>query len=298
MNLSELLKQTCKDMHVSISEMARRTNQTPSNLTMKIRRHSVDFEEFLSYMEVLGVRVNFSLTYPDGMQPELPALDKRLQEKIAALEAGLEAEKRNAEFERSLNADTRTALYNICGYIDRSLKNNGEKRNHEETLLKAKTAADGLARLYDSMSGSTETAASALAEEDKADISLLQGKRILLAEDNELNRDITRELLEENGMFVDCAADGAEAVKLFKAALPGTYTCILMDVKMPGIDGLEATHLIRALPNRIRAGVPIVAMTASAFEEDRRKALEAGMDAFLTKPADPDKLLQTIAKLA
>lgn len=297
MNLSELLKKTCKEMHVSISEMARRTNQTPSNLTMKIRRQSVDFEEFINYMEVLGVRVNFSLTYPDGMQPELPALDRRLQEKIAALEAGLEAEKRNAEFEKGLNADTRTALYNICGFIDRSLKNNGEKRVHEETLLKAKAAADGLARLYDSMSGSVASAEPATAAEDKLDIRMLVGKRVLLAEDNELNRDLTREMLEEAGLIVDCASDGAEAVKMFKAADSGAYVCILMDVRMPGIDGIEATRLIRALPNRIRAGVPIIAMTASAFEEDRRKALEAGMDAYLTKPVEADRLTQTIAKL-
>lgn len=298
MNLSELLKKTCKDMHVSISEMARRTNQTPSNLTMKIRRHSVDFEEFLNYMEVLGVRVNFSLTYPDGMQPELPALDKRLQEKIAALEAGLEAERRSAEFEKGINADTRTALYNICGYIDRSIKNTGERKNHEETLLKAKTAADGLARLYDSMSGSTEAGNSRMPEEERADISQLKGKRVLLAEDNELNRDITRVMLEEHGMEVDCAADGAEAVKQLKLALPGTYTCILMDVSMPGIDGLEATRLIRALVNRIRAGVPIIAMTANAQEEDRRKAMEAGMDAYITKPVEAEKLLAAIARLA
>lgn len=284
-------------MHISISEMARRTNQTPSNLTMKIRRQSVDFEEFLSYMEVLGVRVNFSLVYPDGMQPELPALDKRLQEKIAALEAALEAEKRNAEFERSLNAEARTALYNISGFLDRSLKNSSEKKAHEESLIKAKTAADGLVRLYDSMNGSVAENRD-LTGEERADISVLKGKRVLLAEDNELNRDITKALLEEYGIVVDCAEDGAEAVKMFKAAAPGAYTCILMDVKMPGIDGLEATRLIRALPNRIRAGIPIVAMTAVAFEEDRRKALEAGMDTFLTKPADPEKLLQAIARLA
>ena len=284
-------------MHVSVSELARRTDQTPSNLTMKIRRHSVDFEEFLNYMEVLGVRVNFSLTYPDGMQPELPALDKRLQEKIAALEAGLEAEKRNAAFEKGLNSDTRTALYNICGYIDRSLKNRGEKKAHEETLLKAKSAADGLARLYDSMSGPTESAAADLPGEEKPDLSVLTDKLVLIAEDNDLNRDITREILEENGMRVDCASDGAEAVKKIKQAAPGEYACILMDVSMPGIDGLEATRLIRALANRIRAGVPIVAMTANAFEEDRRKAMEAGMDAFLSKPVDTDKMLQTIAKL-
>lgn len=283
-------------MHISISELARRTNQTPSNLTMKIRRRSVDFEEFLSYMEVLGVRVHFSLTYPDGMQPELPAIDKRLQEKISALEATLEAEKRNAEFERGLNVEARTALYNISGFIDRSLKNCGEKKLHEETLLKAKTAADGLVRLYDSMSGSAN--ADVRFDDEKADTSLLKGKRVLLAEDNDLNRDLTKELLEEFGLIVDCAADGAEAIKLFKAAEPGAYTCILMDVKMPGIDGLEATRLIRALPNRIRAGIPIIAMTAVAFEEDRRKAMEAGMDAFLTKPVDRDKMLQTIARLA
>lgn len=298
MNLSQLLKDTCKDMNITVSELARRTEQTPSNLTMRIRRKSVDFEEFLRYMEVLGVKVKFDLEYPDGMNPELPVIDRHAKDRIMALEASLQAERRVAEFEKNLNVDTRTALYNICGYLTKSLKSEDDPRTLMENLEKAKISADGLARLYDNVVfPGMETPEIEIGTEIRDVAEILRGKRVLVAEDNELNLGITSDVLEEKGLLVDCVKDGAEAVKRIKHEEPGTYCCVLMDIQMPVINGMEATTLIRALPNRMRAGVPIVAMTSNAYPEDRDNAKKAGMDGYLVKPLDTAKLLQTIADL-
>ena len=121
------------------------------------------------------------------------------------------------------------------------------------------------------------------------------GKKILLAEDNEMNREIACEILEEDGFIVDTAEDGAVAVEKMKSAVPGQYDLILMDVQMPVMDGHEATRQIRALPDPALAGITILAMTANAFEEDKQAALAAGMDGFLTKPVEIDKLKATLA---
>ncbi|MGC4076319.1 MAG: ATP-binding protein [Rubrivivax sp.] len=115
------------------------------------------------------------------------------------------------------------------------------------------------------------------------------GARVLLAEDNPVNQDVGRELLEMAGLQVDVAADGEQAARL---AVEGDYAAILMDMQMPGVDGLEATRLIRALP--AHAATPIVAMTANAFGEDRQACLDAGMDDHVAKPVDPAQLYSVL----
>ncbi len=121
-----------------------------------------------------------------------------------------------------------------------------------------------------------------------------RGRCILLVEDNELNREIAVELLKQYGFRVDTAENGAEAVEKVKHAAPGDYDLVLMDVQMPVMNGYEATKQIRALDDPALAGITILAMTANAFDEDRKQALECGMDGFLSKPIVLEELIGTL----
>ena len=123
-----------------------------------------------------------------------------------------------------------------------------------------------------------------------------RGKCILLVEDNELNSEIAAEILNEYGFLVDTAENGAEAVEKVKNSKPGNYDLVLMDVQMPVMNGYEATKQIRALDNPALAGITILAMTANAFDEDKKKALECGMDGFLSKPIVIEELISILQK--
>ncbi len=137
-------------------------------------------------------------------------------------------------------------------------------------------------------------AAQGLLPEKNADF---KGKHILLVEDNELNREIAQEILREYGFHVDLAENGAVAVEKVSAAAPGSYDLVLMDVQMPIMDGYTATRKIRALDEPALAKLPIIAMTANAFDEDRRNALESGMNGFLSKPIVIGDLVQELHKI-
>ena len=119
-------------------------------------------------------------------------------------------------------------------------------------------------------------------------------KHLLLVEDNELNREIAMEILSEYGFRIDTAENGAAAVEKIAASRIGEYDLILMDIQMPIMDGYEATRAIRALEEPALAGIPILAMTANAFDEDREAALESGMNDFLSKPIQIDELVQML----
>ena len=131
-------------------------------------------------------------------------------------------------------------------------------------------------------------------EDFDADISDI---RVLLVEDNELNVEIAEFMLTENGAKVETVNNGLEAVQHFEASEPGTYDVILMDVMMPVMDGLEATKAIRMLEREDAKKIPIIAMTANAFEEDRKACLEAGMNEHIGKPIDIPRLKRAITKL-
>ena len=134
------------------------------------------------------------------------------------------------------------------------------------------------------------------AEEEPAAVDFT-GKRILLAEDNEMNRIIAATILEHAGFTVAFASNGAEAVERMEQSPAGTYDVILMDIQMPIMDGYEAAKRIRAMEDRKKAEIPIIAVTANAFEEDRKIALEAGMNGHLAKPYDIDAMMKTLAEI-
>ncbi len=135
-------------------------------------------------------------------------------------------------------------------------------------------------------------------DEKSVALERLKGSRLLLVEDNELNREIAQELLEESGFVIETAANGAIAVDMVKNSEPGRYSLILMDVQMPVMNGYDASKAIRSLDDPRLNSIPIVAMTANAFEEDRRNALDSGMNDHIAKPINVDKLLTVVAKWA
>ena len=129
---------------------------------------------------------------------------------------------------------------------------------------------------------------------DTEEIDRISGKHVLLAEDNDLNAEIAEFILEDMGLIVDRVEDGVQCVARMEQKPAGTYDLILMDIQMPNMDGYKATQAIRRLADKEKAGIPIIAMTANAFEEDRKKALAKGMNGHIAKPVDAEKVKRTI----
>ena len=153
------------------------------------------------------------------------------------------------------------------------------------------------------MSDLRESLMNALGHQQKEEESILpvteetehfRGKRLLLVEDNELNREIAYEILNEYGFIVDTAENGKIAADTIAASKPGYYDLVLMDIQMPVMDGYEATRCIRTLEDRELSAVPIVAMTANAFDEDRRAAAECGMNGFISKPIKMTEVIEVL----
>ena len=125
----------------------------------------------------------------------------------------------------------------------------------------------------------------------------LDGRRILLAEDMEINAEIMMDMLEMENIKADHAENGEIAVKLFEESTAGIYSAILMDVRMPRMDGLEAAKAIRALDREDAKRIPIIALTANSFDEDVQLSMQAGMNAHLTKPVEADHLIRILEEL-
>ena len=122
------------------------------------------------------------------------------------------------------------------------------------------------------------------------------GRRILLAEDNEINREIAQSILEMNGFSVTCAVDGREALDCFCGSGPEEFDAILMDIRMPVMDGLEAARQIRTSGKPDSRTIPIIALTANAFDEDTKKSIESGMDGHLSKPIQVGLMMELLGK--
>ena len=134
-------------------------------------------------------------------------------------------------------------------------------------------------------------------EEPGAGSEILEGRNILLAEDNDLNAEIAEAILERAGLKIERVEDGIQCVNRIEKMPAGTYDMILMDIQMPKMNGYKATQAIRRLPDKEKACIPIIAMTANAFEEDKRDAIAAGMNGHIAKPIQLDKLLSMLAEV-
>ena len=130
-----------------------------------------------------------------------------------------------------------------------------------------------------------------LADDPEAMAAFMNGRKILLVEDNEINREIETELLKDLGLLVDSAEDGSVAIDIISHAKPDEYALIFMDIQMPVVDGYEATRTIRNLKEPALANIPIIALSANSFEEDRQRSKESGMNAHLAKPVNIPELL-------
>jgi CheY-like chemotaxis protein len=150
---------------------------------------------------------------------------------------------------------------------------------------------------FDAIPGESALRPRQAAGENGSGAGALAGKHILLCEDHPLNQEIVKALLEQKGAMVEIAVNGRRGVDLFAASAPGYYDAVLMDIRMPVMDGITAAGKIRAMKRADAARVPIVAMTADAFEEDVQKCLNAGMNSHLAKPIDPELLFRTLAEL-
>ena len=134
-------------------------------------------------------------------------------------------------------------------------------------------------------------------ENPETGTEILKGRNIMIAEDNDLNAEIAAAILERAGLKTERVENGVQCVNLITKMPAGTYDMILMDIQMPEMDGYEAARVIRQLPDRDKACIPIIAMTANAFEEDRKDAMAAGMNGHMAKPIQVDQLLSMLAEM-
>ena len=291
MKTAETINHVCADLGVTKADLAKRMGMLPSSLYRKLARESMTLEELQKCLDVLGVTIEFELHYPEGGARSSKANHEMLLERLDMLGKELEAAKRASEFHRKSLRDLRTELNNAVGYAELGTRH---RTRAEEYLAKLRT-------VLISMEGTIASAlGEAMADEPETDdvenIGALAGKRVLLVEDNELNREIMKEVLLDHGLLVEEAFDGAQAVAAVKEHEPGHYHAVLMDIEMPGLDGYEATVKIRKLPNRIRANIPVIALTVNAVPENRERAAVVGMDDFLVKPANSARMLGSLAK--
>lgn len=291
MKTAETINIVCTELGVTKADLAKRMGVLPSSFYRKLARESMTLEEFQKCLDVLGVTIEFELKFPDGNVRSSQVNYEKLLARTDMLETELEAARKAAEFHKITLKDLRTELNSAVGYAELGRRHNSKA---EEYLEKIQTV---LAKMEATIAYTLGEAANDEPDaEEPENIEMLVGRRVLLVDDNEVNREIMKEILVGHGLLVDEADNGSAAVEILKAKEPGYYHFVLMDIEMPVMDGYESTIRIRKLPNRMRANIPIIALTANAFPENRERAMEVGMDDFLVKPINSARLLKSLAR--
>ena len=291
MKTSEIINSICSQLGIAKSELANRMGLHPSSLYRKLSKESMTFEELQKCLSTLGVSVELQFQFPDGHRFSSQENHKQIVERMGVLEKKLEAASKVDELRKKLIRELRTELNSAVGYTELCRRHGSQA----EAYLKK------LSIVHSNMN---KTISFALGEafndepdvDASAKIDELKGKRILLVDDNELNREILAEVLLSHGLLVEKANNGKEALSAVTEHDPGYYHFVLTDIEMPRMDGYESTLRIRKLPNRIRANTPIVALTANAASENRDRAFAVGMDGFLVKPVNTSRLLASLVK--
>lgn len=291
MTTTETINNVCSELGITKAELAKRMGMLPSSLYRKLARESMTLEELQKCLDMLGVTIEFNLKYPNGHVRSSRTNYEILLERMGLIEKELEVARKTAEFQIKSLKDLRTELNSAVGSAELGMRHESKAKEYLEKiqLVLSNMESTIAYTLGEKIFGET-------AGEDPESMEALAGKRVLLVDDNELNREIMKEVLVDHGLLVEEAENGSEAVAAVKANEPGYYHFILMDIEMPVMDGYEATMMIRKLPNRIRANIPIIALTANSVPENRERARMVGMDEFLAKPANSARIIRSLAK--
>ncbi len=292
MKTVEIINSICYHLGISKADLAKRMRLHPSSLYRKLSKESMTFEELQKCLDILGVSVELRFQYPDGDILSSQINHEQLIDRMDILEKELEAAGKVDEFLKKSLRDLRTELNSAVGYAELCRRHGSQSESYLNKLNivhnnMEKTISFALGEAFDDK----------IDVVDSSKIDELQGKRILLVDDNELNREMLKGVLLDYGLLVDEADNGSKALTVVKEHEPGYYRFILMDIEMPEMDGYDATLKIRKLTNRIRANIPIIAFTANAVSENREKAFAVGMDDFLVKPINISHLLSCLVKL-
>lgn len=285
MNLSDYIKQLCNELGVSSAELARRTGQTPQNLGRKINHSTLSFDDFQNMLNALGVKMEINFVLP-GQEEKTEEPDKRLLTMISLLEEELALEKKKENVFSEINHDFRTALETISGSITLAMNHRDDSDYMVQCIKNMQTACEDISSLINRNSQSEPS-------KEAVSADILKSRKVLLTDDNEINRGIIREMLEDSGVIVEEAENGAEAVEKLKAG-PTEYGLVFMDMIMPVMNGIKAVSIIRETEGI--SDIPIVAMTAETSEKSRTEAFAAGINDFLAKPVEHSRLISVLGE--
>ncbi len=292
MTTLEIINNVCDKLGISKAALAKKIGMLPSSLYRKLDRDSMSLQELQKCLDLLNVSLSVNIKYPDGTVEDPQVNYELLLEKYNVVNKELTTINMTNEFQRKSLKELRTELTNASAYLDLS-----KKRAADSSLY--------LNKVRTSLNSMDVTIAYALGEEptikrqsnEPINIEVLKGKRILIVEDNELNRSVIKDVLSDYDLTIEEVDNGKDAITKINQNVPGYYQCILMDIEMPEMDGFETTINIRNLNNRIRSNTPIIALTANATAINKEKSVVVGMDGFLTKPIDTNQLLYSLEKV-